>query len=147
MIEGKAEGALTRREAIKRGFLGAAGLTLIDPLRLLTRPAAAQASAKAVIQIWMWGGPAHLDTFDPKPDAGYDYCGQLAKAIPTNVDGIQIGESLPHGGSRRLRPFPRSSSFPCLPLPCRSGGVRPAQCRYRNSLVLISAQARSVVAD
>jgi hypothetical protein len=48
-----------------------------------------------VIQIWMWGGPSHLDTFDPKPAAGYDYCGPLSKPIPTNVDGIIIGELLP----------------------------------------------------
>ncbi|MBN1506620.1 MAG: DUF1501 domain-containing protein [Sedimentisphaerales bacterium] len=53
------------------------------------------AKAKAVIQIWMWGGPAHLDTFDPKPSAGNDYCGPLNKPIPTNVDGIIIGELLP----------------------------------------------------
>ena len=51
--------------------------------------------AKAVIQIWMWGGPSHLDTFDPKPAAGYDYCGALGKPIPTTVDGIVIGELLP----------------------------------------------------
>ena len=38
------------------------------------------AKAKAVIQIWMWGGPSHLDTFDPKPEAGYDYCGPLEQA-------------------------------------------------------------------
>jgi len=43
----------------------------------------------------MWGGPCHLDTFDPKPDAGYDYCGPLDKAIPTNVDGIRINAALP----------------------------------------------------
>jgi hypothetical protein len=43
----------------------------------------------------MWGGPCHIDTFDPKPGAAYDYCGPLAKAINTNVDGMQIGESLP----------------------------------------------------
>jgi hypothetical protein len=43
----------------------------------------------------MWGGPSHLDTFDPKPAAGYDYCGPLDKPIPTNVDGIVIGELLP----------------------------------------------------
>jgi hypothetical protein len=43
----------------------------------------------------MWGGPAHLDTFDPKPDAGNDYCGSLSKPIATNVDGIIIGELLP----------------------------------------------------
>ena len=43
----------------------------------------------------MWGGPSHLDTFDPKPAAGNDYCGPLNKPIPTNVDGIVIGELLP----------------------------------------------------
>ena len=62
------------------------------------RPADGQppkAKAKSVIQIWMWGGPPHLDTFDPKPDAGYDYCGPLNNPIPTNVDGIRIGELLP----------------------------------------------------
>jgi hypothetical protein len=48
-----------------------------------------------VIQIWMWGGPSHLDTFDPKPGAGYDYCGPLDTPIATNVDGIVIGELLP----------------------------------------------------
>lgn len=48
-----------------------------------------------MIQIWMWGGPSHLDTFDPKPGAGYDYCGPLDTPIATNVDGIVIGELLP----------------------------------------------------
>jgi hypothetical protein len=57
--------------------------------------AQAKPPAKAVIQIWMWGGPSHLDTFDPKPNAGYDYCGSLDKTIPTNVPGIEINASLP----------------------------------------------------
>jgi hypothetical protein len=43
----------------------------------------------------MWGGPSHLDTFDPKPAAGYDYCGAFDKPIPTNVDGVMINELLP----------------------------------------------------
>jgi hypothetical protein len=68
---------------------GAAGLLLGD--RLSPPPV----RAKAVIQIWMWGGPSHLDTFDPKPDAGYDYCGPLSHPISTNVDGVQICELLP----------------------------------------------------
>jgi hypothetical protein len=38
---------------------------------------------------------SHLDTFDPKPDAGSDYCGPFAKAIPTNVAGIQVNEMIP----------------------------------------------------
>ncbi len=52
------------------------------------------ARAKAVIEIWLWGGPSHLETFDPKPDAGYDYNGGF-KAIQTNVPGIEISEFLP----------------------------------------------------
>ena len=43
----------------------------------------------------MWGGPSHLDTFDPKPEAGNDYCGPLNNPIPTNVAGIRICELLP----------------------------------------------------
>ncbi|MGA2327870.1 MAG: DUF1501 domain-containing protein [Bryobacteraceae bacterium] len=58
-------------------------------------PAALPARAKSVIQIWMWGGPSHLDTFDPKPEAGNDYCGPLNNPIPTNVAGIRICELLP----------------------------------------------------
>lgn len=57
--------------------------------------AAPLARAQAVIEIWMWGGPSQLDTFDPKPEAGYDYCGPLSHPIPTNVPGVQIGELLP----------------------------------------------------
>lgn len=83
----------TRRAALRRGLAGAAGLTLLGHIG--ARPAAKPARAKSVIQIWMWGGPSHLDTFDPKPDAGYDYCGPLDKAIATNVDGIQINAALP----------------------------------------------------
>ena len=50
--------------------------------------------AKSVIEIWMWGGPCQLDTFDPKPDAPYDYTG-ARKAIDTCVDGLQLHEWLP----------------------------------------------------
>ena len=86
---------ISRRQAVRRGIFGAAGLVLGSRLGLGAPAAARPAKAKAVIQIWMWGGPAHLDTFDPKPDAGNDYCGSLSKPIPTNVDGIIIGELLP----------------------------------------------------
>jgi hypothetical protein len=43
----------------------------------------------------MWGGPSHLDTFDPKPKAGYDYCGPLDKDVSTNVDGIRVNAAIP----------------------------------------------------
>jgi hypothetical protein len=58
-------------------------------------PAGARGTAKAVIQIWMWGGASHLDTFDPKPGAGRDYTGPFEKPLATNVDGIVINELLP----------------------------------------------------
>lgn len=54
-----------------------------------------KSQAKSVIQIWMWGGSSQNDTFDPKPSAGYDYCGPLDKTISTNVPGIEINASLP----------------------------------------------------
>ena len=86
---------MTRREALKGGLLGAAGLAFIDPFGVQARAAPLSPRAKSVIQIWLWGGPSHLDTFDPKPDAGYDYCGPFDKPIPTNVEGIQICQMLP----------------------------------------------------
>jgi len=94
---------LTRREALRMGLLGAAGAAALvggRGLSALAAPAAPTAAsppakAKSVIQIWMWGGPCHLDTFDPKPEAGNDYCGPLDKPIETNVKGIRICELLP----------------------------------------------------
>jgi hypothetical protein len=80
---------------MRLGLFGAAGLLLADGLSLRSLAATPPPKAKAVIQIWMWGGPPHTDTFDPKPAAGYDYCGPLDKAIPTNVPGIMIGQLLP----------------------------------------------------
>jgi uncharacterized protein (DUF1501 family) len=86
---------LSRREAIRRALFAASGLALSNHLSFRTFAAPPTARAKAVIQIWMWGGPSHTDLFDPKPDAGYDYCGPLKGAIETNVAGIRVGELLP----------------------------------------------------
>ncbi len=86
---------ITRRDAIKLGVLGAGGISMINPANLFAKPIRRGPKAKSVIQIWMWGGPSHLDTFDPKPDAGRDYCGPLDKPIETNVKGIRICQLLP----------------------------------------------------
>jgi len=102
MSEREKSDGLTRREAMKRVFLGGAGLALGGSLSPLAWAADAPAKAvarsgkaKAVIQIWMWGGPCHIDTFDPKPDAGADWCGPLDKAIGTNVSGIRVNGAIP----------------------------------------------------
>jgi len=90
--------SVSRREALRRGIAGAAGLCLADSLAIRawadSPPSAAGGRAKSVIQIWLWGGPPHLDTFDPKPEAGNDYAGPF-KAIETNVAGIRTCELLP----------------------------------------------------
>jgi uncharacterized protein (DUF1501 family) len=90
---------ITRRAMLQHGLAGAMAMALAN--RLAARGAsagaagAAPAKAKAVIQIWLGGGPSHIDTFDPKPDAGNDYAGPLNKPIATKVTGIRIGELLP----------------------------------------------------
>src|ERR1035437_8205788 len=86
---------INRREALRCGLYCAFGLLLGHRGAAPLIAAAPNAKAKSVIQIWMWGGPAHLDTFAPKPDAGNEYCGPLKTPIETNVSGIRISELLP----------------------------------------------------
>ena len=86
---------LSRREAIRRTLFAASGLMLADHLSFSAFAVPKTARAKAVIQIWLAGGPSHLDTFDPKPEAGVDYAGQLRTPLETNVSGIRISELMP----------------------------------------------------
>lgn len=91
-------GSISRRDALRLGAMGAAGLALAGraPLRATAAPAASRpARAKSIVHVWLWGGPSHLCTFDPKPDAGRDYTGPYDKPIDTNVDGIRLGQMLP----------------------------------------------------
>jgi uncharacterized protein (DUF1501 family) len=91
---------VSRRRALQLGMVGAAGLMFSDWFALKAAGAVnpLKAKAKSVIQVWLWGGPCHLDTFDPKPNAGYDYCGKYDKPIETNVSGIRICQALPQLG-------------------------------------------------
>ena len=90
-----------RREVLRAGSLGLFGLSL--PHLLQSRAVAAQESAaransfgkaKSCILLFMWGGPAHQDTWDLKPNAPAEIRGQF-KPIATKVPGIQICEHLP----------------------------------------------------
>ena len=83
---------ISRRTALKAGFLGLAGLTLPDLLRLRAE-GSAEKKDTAVILLWLDGGPSQLETYDPKPDAPADYRGPY-KAIQTNVPGIRVYELL-----------------------------------------------------
>lgn len=55
--------------------------------------------AKACILLFMWGGPAHQDTFDMKPDAPAEVRGEFSP-IKTNVKGIHVCEHLPQLAKR-----------------------------------------------
>ena len=112
---------VSRREAMRRGVCGAAGMiaaggldfrVFADEAKKTPEQQAAEAKAardeaakskakarknqtKSVIQIFLWGGMSHNDTWDPKPGTGYDYMGEFDRVIPTNVDGIQLGALFP----------------------------------------------------
>ena len=80
-----------RREFLRAGALSLFGLGLPHVLRAAPeRPK----KAKACIVLFMWGGPAQQDTWDPKPDAPDVYRGEF-KPIPTTVPGFQICEHMP----------------------------------------------------
>jgi hypothetical protein len=90
-------GQLGRRDFLRVGALSVLGLTLADWFKLTAFGQVREDNftARSVIQLWMGGGPSHLDTFDPKPGAGEDYCGPYKKAIPTNVPEISLCEMMP----------------------------------------------------
>ncbi|MDD4102380.1 MAG: DUF1501 domain-containing protein [Kiritimatiellae bacterium] len=85
---------ITRRQALAGGFLGTAGLMLSG--RTVRAAPVVKAKAKSVIQVFLWGGMSHTDTWDPKMDAGYDFTGQFKDEIATNVDGIRLGSLFPN---------------------------------------------------
>lgn len=81
----------TRREFLQVAATGAAGTLLAAaPVRAEFAPKAASA-----IFINLVGGPSHLDTFDPKPDATSEVRGPF-RPIRTNVPGMHLSELFPN---------------------------------------------------
>lgn len=98
-----AASGLNRREMLRVGGLSIAGLSLPT---LLDQQAIASSStsglkpksfgkAKNCIILYLSGGPAQLDTFDPKPDAPEDIRGEF-KTIQTSIPGVRFSELLPN---------------------------------------------------
>jgi hypothetical protein len=88
---------LSRREFLTVGGLSALGLTLPAFLRLRQQAAASEpVPARTVncILLWMQGGPSHLDTFDPKPNAPLEIRGEFG-TVPTRTPGVRLSEHLP----------------------------------------------------
>src|SRR5437016_3670941 len=88
---------LSRREFLQVGGLSALGLSLPAFLRMQAAAAEAAPSRRAgvnCILLWMQGGPSHIDTLDPKPDAPAEIRGEFA-TIPTRIPGVRVCEHLP----------------------------------------------------
>ncbi len=130
-INGQSNGrfcdGFSRRDFLRIGGLALGGLSLPQILRAEAVSGAAKAgrSHKAVIMIFLPGGPSHQDIFDLKMDAPSEIRGEF-KPIGTNVPGIQItrasaeareddGPLHAHPLDERLRHAAR-----CLPMPHRA---------------------------
>ena len=88
--------SLSRRGFLHVGTCTALGLSLGDFFRMKARAdqkhyESVEGKAKSVIHIFLPGGMAHQESFDPKPLAPPEYRGPLG-AINSNVEGIQFGE-------------------------------------------------------
>jgi hypothetical protein len=84
---------LSRRSFLRIGAMGFAGMALSDLFRLEAQ-AGVISSNKALINIFLGGGPSHTDMFDLKPDAPTEFRGEF-NPIKTNVSGIEICEMMP----------------------------------------------------
>jgi uncharacterized protein (DUF1501 family) len=83
----------SRRSFLRVGGLATLGLTL--PGYLAARESTAKpAKAKRCILLWMQGGPSHIDTFDPKPDAPAEIRGEF-KTVQTTLPGVLFADPLP----------------------------------------------------
>ena len=91
--DGFDQARISRRHLLTVGGAGLLGLHLPALLRAEgTRRR--KAPAKAVIFLHQFGGPSHLDTFDPKPDIPESFRGEF-RPIRTAVPGVLISERLP----------------------------------------------------
>ncbi|MSR32221.1 MAG: DUF1501 domain-containing protein [Gemmataceae bacterium] len=88
----------TRRSFLQVGMIGGLGLTLPDFFKMQARAVdsvggkpSKEGKAKSVIHIFLPGGMAHQDTFDPKPLAPIEYRGEVG-TVQTKLEGVHFGE-------------------------------------------------------
>ncbi len=82
----------SRRDLLRVGVAG--GLALPELLAAEARGRTAAAPADNVILIQHYGGPSHIDTWDPKPDAPAGIRGEFA-TIATSLPGYRVTEIMP----------------------------------------------------
>ena len=122
---------ISRRTCLRVGALGLGGLTLGELLRL-EAAAPANQGHKAVIMVYLPGGPSHLDMYDMKPDAPVEIRGEF-ETIRTNVPGLDLCEWMPRQSRIAdkfsiVRGFTTQGSHDCRELTTgyRNGTNRPA---------------------
>ena len=86
----------SRRAFLHVGVIGALGLTLDDFFRLQARAESKagekkEGPAKSIIHIFLPGGMAHQESFDPKPYAPIEYRGEMG-TVATKIDGVVFNE-------------------------------------------------------
>lgn len=84
---------MSRRSFLSLGSLSLGGMFLPTALRAEVEQAA-EASGKSIINIMLFGGPPHMDTFDLKPEAPTEFRGEF-KPIATSVPGLDLCELMP----------------------------------------------------
>jgi hypothetical protein len=99
MCPGPVSGVGGRRAFLQTGLAGFATLSLPGILRLQSqnRLQASEGNSRdktAVIMVWQPGGCSHIETYDPKPNAGSEYSGPFG-TISTKVPGLQFCELIP----------------------------------------------------
>jgi len=132
---------ITRREALRIGGLGGAGLTLPELFRGRDVAAAdgtrrSFGRAKTVIMMFLHGGHPQQETFDPKPEGPSAVRGEFG-AIATSLPGVRFSEVLPRTAQMAERlAIVRSMSHEnpnhvqaCLP--AQTGHVHPREFRSR----------------
>ncbi|MFO0967615.1 MAG: DUF1501 domain-containing protein [Gemmataceae bacterium] len=92
----------TRRDLLRAGALGAAGLTLPHLLRARAEPSETRPRADACILLFLWGAPSQFETFDPKPDAPDGIRGEHG-VRRTRLPGVLFGEHIPLLAQRNHR--------------------------------------------
>src|SRR5262245_16590943 len=94
---------LSRRQLLRAGALGAAGLALPDLLRgRETHSSLGRPLADSCILVFCWGAPSQFETFDPKPDAPDGIRGEFG-ATRTRLPGVIFGEHIPMLAERNDR--------------------------------------------
>ena len=157
----------TRRDFLQVGALSALGLGMADYFRLQsfaneTAPAGRRRANVNCILLWMQGGPSHIDTLDPKPDAPAEIRGEFS-TILTRIPGVRVCEHLPllanqfdklslirghdpmngsHGVADHLMMSGHRFN-PALPFPC-FGSVVAKERGYTNGMFPFEQRGRNI---